>query len=375
MKKDTLPPPARAGQYDLHPACAAWPEMPPAELGALAEDIAKNGLHDSITLTPIGLLLDGRNRVLACEMAGVEIPPDKIETYSSDDPWGFAASKNDHRRHMTDEQRRAFRAKRAAVEAAKAHAGAGGDRRSENFKSAPTDLKSERQAKALADDVANIRVVQKHGTAEEKDAVMSGKSSLRRTADKARVRARSSPQKATEPNNDSVEKVRSNLERELVAKCSDQRLTLPKIAAKVGGVAESSVRDALCRLKQLGKLAGYDDVVVTNSAEGGREYWVDGEHAREALKAQEAREAPAPPGGLGPEEAPPAQMSEDRDLLAIADAEIADLKRQLAEKNAEITDLKHRLTERDAEIADLLLQVARLKAQVGEDLILSPRLN
>ena len=33
-------------KFDLHPACAAWPEMNPKELGDLAEDIAAHGLHD-----------------------------------------------------------------------------------------------------------------------------------------------------------------------------------------------------------------------------------------------------------------------------------------------------------------------------------------
>ena len=59
-------------KYRLHPACSAWPEMHPGELRELAADIKANGLHEPLTLTPDGLLLDGRNRMLACEMAGVE---------------------------------------------------------------------------------------------------------------------------------------------------------------------------------------------------------------------------------------------------------------------------------------------------------------
>ena len=59
-------------KHELHPACAAWPEMPPVALHELADDIAANGLHEPLTLAPDGRLLDGRNRALACELVGVE---------------------------------------------------------------------------------------------------------------------------------------------------------------------------------------------------------------------------------------------------------------------------------------------------------------
>jgi hypothetical protein len=51
--------------WELHEACAAWPGMSQSDLRALADDIAAHGLHDPITLTPDGFLLDGRNRALA----------------------------------------------------------------------------------------------------------------------------------------------------------------------------------------------------------------------------------------------------------------------------------------------------------------------
>jgi hypothetical protein len=89
-------------KYPLHPACACWPEMSPKDLAELADDIAANGLREAITVTPAGELLDGRNRALASEMAGVEIPDDKIVVYDGD-PWLFSISKNARRRHMTTE--------------------------------------------------------------------------------------------------------------------------------------------------------------------------------------------------------------------------------------------------------------------------------
>jgi hypothetical protein len=35
-----------AMKYELHPACAVWPEMQPEALQELADDIALNGLHE-----------------------------------------------------------------------------------------------------------------------------------------------------------------------------------------------------------------------------------------------------------------------------------------------------------------------------------------
>ena len=58
--------------WPLHPACAIWPDLSPADLRDLADDIAANGLRDPITLTPASELLDGKNRASACIMAGVD---------------------------------------------------------------------------------------------------------------------------------------------------------------------------------------------------------------------------------------------------------------------------------------------------------------
>ena len=83
---------------ELHPACAAFPAFPEEDLVALAADIRTKGLLEPITLTPDGLLLDGRCRWDACEREGIE--PQTI-VYDGDDPIGFVASKNRHRRHLS----------------------------------------------------------------------------------------------------------------------------------------------------------------------------------------------------------------------------------------------------------------------------------
>ncbi|HEX5442465.1 MAG TPA: hypothetical protein VFW87_01490, partial [Pirellulales bacterium] len=55
----------------IHPAATLFPLMHGVPLGELAADIAENGLREPIVCTD-GLVLDGRNRLRACEMAEVE---------------------------------------------------------------------------------------------------------------------------------------------------------------------------------------------------------------------------------------------------------------------------------------------------------------
>src|SRR5580704_11602041 len=88
--------------WPLHPACAIWPDLSPADLRDLSDDIFANGLRDPVTLTPDGLLLDGKNRALACIMAGVD--PAATAVVHAGDPWLFSLSRNKHRRHLSADQ-------------------------------------------------------------------------------------------------------------------------------------------------------------------------------------------------------------------------------------------------------------------------------
>lgn len=61
--------------YHTHWLADCWPILPKKELDALAEDIKTRGLKHPIILTRTGtedLILDGRNRAMACEIAGVD---------------------------------------------------------------------------------------------------------------------------------------------------------------------------------------------------------------------------------------------------------------------------------------------------------------
>jgi ParB-like chromosome segregation protein Spo0J len=83
--------------------------MPDDELRDLADDIKKNGLNYGILVCQ-GMVLDGRNRLRACKLAGVQPKFDPIDFRYAADPdqaaLDFVLSCNLHRRHLTPAQRR-----------------------------------------------------------------------------------------------------------------------------------------------------------------------------------------------------------------------------------------------------------------------------
>jgi ParB-like chromosome segregation protein Spo0J len=97
-----------------HPLAEVFPPLSEVELAALAADIKQHGLRESIT-TYRGAVLDGRNRMKACQTAGVE--PRFVE-YDGDDPVAFVISRNMFRRHLTVEQRALAAAKLTTMKGA-----------------------------------------------------------------------------------------------------------------------------------------------------------------------------------------------------------------------------------------------------------------
>jgi hypothetical protein len=81
-----------------HPYADAFPMLAEFDLVELAESIRTNGLRQPITVTPDGLILDGRNRAAACAMLGVE--PDMV-VYDRDDLAEYVIDCNVTRRNMT----------------------------------------------------------------------------------------------------------------------------------------------------------------------------------------------------------------------------------------------------------------------------------
>jgi hypothetical protein len=90
--------------WPVHPAAELFPMLDTEELHTLADDIKANGQLDPIVIYK-GQLLDGRNRLAACERAGVE--PRVIHTTLMDGqigPTEWVLSKNLHRRQLTKSQ-------------------------------------------------------------------------------------------------------------------------------------------------------------------------------------------------------------------------------------------------------------------------------
>jgi hypothetical protein len=85
-----------------HPAAELFPLMKDTDRGLLVDDIVEHGLREPI-LVYQGLILDGRNRLRACEIAGVE--PRFVEWDGVGSPLAIVLSRNLHRRHLNEGQR------------------------------------------------------------------------------------------------------------------------------------------------------------------------------------------------------------------------------------------------------------------------------
>lgn len=87
----------------FHPLSALFPLMRGQRFDSFVANIKKRGgLIEPITMYE-GRILDGRNRWLACEAAGITDPP--MVEYDGDDPRGFVFSKNVERRQLSETQR------------------------------------------------------------------------------------------------------------------------------------------------------------------------------------------------------------------------------------------------------------------------------
>lgn len=87
--------------YETHPAADIFPMLDGPDLDALAEDIRAHGLRNPVIV--IGSkVLDGRNRLAACDRLGIEAT---FRQYEGDDPVAFVLSENLHRRHLNESQR------------------------------------------------------------------------------------------------------------------------------------------------------------------------------------------------------------------------------------------------------------------------------
>ncbi|MFI8695652.1 hypothetical protein [Dietzia maris] len=101
------------GGRAVHPVASLFPLMDDSDLRALADDIRDNGQQSHVVVAWADesktetILLDGRNRTLACELLGTD---PNVELFSPvfiplDDFGPMIVSWNLHRRHMSASQR------------------------------------------------------------------------------------------------------------------------------------------------------------------------------------------------------------------------------------------------------------------------------
>jgi ParB-like chromosome segregation protein Spo0J len=145
-----------------HDYANLFPMLPDSELKTLADDIRENGLQTPIT-TLDGLILDGRNRHRACEIAGVD---PTFDEYLGGDPLQFVISHNLHRRHLTESQRAMIAASVANLENGKRPPSIDGG--------SITQSKAQEMLNVGESSVSRAKKIQRLGSPELIEAVQSG---------------------------------------------------------------------------------------------------------------------------------------------------------------------------------------------------------
>lgn len=168
----------------VHPVAALFPMLDEVALRALADDIEKNGLVEPIVVHD-GVILDGRNRLAACDLIDLEPDFRDWEGEESEIPaWIF--SKNLHRRHLDEDARRFL-----AVRLADLYAQQAADRaRVGTSTPAPNGARVGKSTDLAAADmnvsarsVERARSVVQNGAPEVEAAVRSGDVSLAEAAE------------------------------------------------------------------------------------------------------------------------------------------------------------------------------------------------
>ncbi|MFE0055312.1 ParB/RepB/Spo0J family partition protein [Streptomyces sp. NPDC059003] len=106
-----LPLPFRRPTIHFHPTILLFPELEEDDLKALADNIKEHGLLHPVVLDAGGRVIDGRNRLKACEIAGIA----PSYTTHEGDPDSYALSANIHRRNLTKGQMAMITAKACSL--------------------------------------------------------------------------------------------------------------------------------------------------------------------------------------------------------------------------------------------------------------------
>lgn len=165
---------------EFHPYAMLFPMAPEEDVLALSQDIKANGQLYPIILDNDSRVVDGRHRLIACRLAGVE-PQFEARDLDDREALALVLSSNLHRRHLTESQR-------ADIAAKISNTKVGGDRRSKNQKAnCPSDPVVTREQAAELMNVSEKSVdraakVQKQGGKVLQEAVTAGDVSVSKAA-------------------------------------------------------------------------------------------------------------------------------------------------------------------------------------------------
>jgi len=160
----------------FHAASQIFPMMDPGEIANLADDIKNNGLREPIVLdSQKGLIVDGRNRFLACRIAGVK--PQYVVWDGRGSLLSYVVSLNLHRRHLDASQRAMVAAKLATL--------CDGQRQLGKFAEVATQAEASEMLNVGERTIRHAREVTAHGVPELVAAVERGRVSVSAAADLA----------------------------------------------------------------------------------------------------------------------------------------------------------------------------------------------
>lgn len=163
---------------EWHPYAKLFPMLPEAELHKLADDIRDNGQRYPIIVDSDDRIIDGRNRALACEIAGVE-PVIEARDFTDREALAFVVSTNLHRRHLTESQRADIAAKIANTKVGKPKSNSAN---LPNNDTAVTQAEAAELMNVSTRSVTAAKKVHEHGTPELQAALSSGEVKVSRAA-------------------------------------------------------------------------------------------------------------------------------------------------------------------------------------------------
>lgn len=243
--------------FKEHPAAALFPLMDGEQYETLKADIAANGLREPVVLYTDGTVLDGRNRLRACDELGIAA---ECRYWRGDDPVAFVISLNLARRHLAENQRAmvAARAKAMFEEAARKRmlAGKAADPTA-NLREGSGEVRQDRTAAAQAARALNVSPrsvesaaqVLKHGTPEVVARVDKGELAVSVAAQAAKLPVEKQAELASVPAKELRAKIHA-VEEE-VSEAARQEAALPFVTGEWKHYQVAEAKDVLEKLPEI----------------------------------------------------------------------------------------------------------------------------